>query len=50
MEKRGLVWDELGKFIIGIVILIILILIIYLFRDKLNQLIETFKNIVRFGN
>jgi len=49
MEKSGLIWEELGKFIIAIVVLIILILIIYLFRGKLNEVIEIFKNILRFG-
>ena len=40
MDKKGLIWDELGKAILALVIILILFLIIYLLRDRLSVLTE----------
>ncbi len=50
MNKKGdFGWEEIAKFILVLVFLIILILIIFIYRDKALQVIENFKNFIRFG-
>ncbi|AJF62398.1 MAG: hypothetical protein QT11_C0001G0249 [archaeon GW2011_AR20] len=50
MFKRGeLGWEEIAKIIIVLVFLIIVIAIVYLFKDKTGSLLESIKNILRFG-
>ena len=43
MDKKGLIWDELGKIIITFVVVLIVLLIIWLLRDRLGVLGEKFK-------
>jgi len=50
MFKKGeLGWEEVAKIIIVLVFLIIIITIVYLFKDKTSSLLESIKNILRFG-
>jgi len=50
MNKRGdIEWDELGKTLLALVLLLVLVIAIWLLRDKLFSLLETVKNILRFG-
>jgi uncharacterized protein YoxC len=50
MFKKGDVgWEEIAKILIALVFLIILILIAYLFKDKLSSTLEYIKTILRFG-
>jgi len=47
--KRGLEKEELGKWVIAVVALFLLIAGVILFKDKLIQLGEYLKHILRFG-
>ncbi len=50
MSKKGeLGWEEIAKILLVLVFLIIMIAIAFLFRDKLVNLIEGIKSILRFG-
>ena len=50
MNKKGdFTFEQIGKILLALAFLIILILIAFLFKDKLVQVIENIKNIVRFG-
>jgi len=50
MFKKGeLGWEEIARILLVLIFLIIIIAIVYLFRDKLNTAIESIKNILRFG-
>lgn len=44
MNKKGdLVWDNLGKAILTIIALLIIFMIIWLLKDKIDSLITKFK-------
>ena len=44
MNKKGdFEWSHLGKLIIAIIGLIVLIIIIILFKDRIIELLDTFK-------
>lgn len=50
MSKKGeLGWEEIAKILIVLLFLLILIAIAFLFKDKLNVLIESIKTLFRFG-
>jgi len=49
MNKKGLAWETLGKIILAMVILLVLIGIIYILKDKMYELWEKIVNIFRFG-
>lgn len=50
MFKKGdMGWEEIAKILIVLVFLVILILIAYMFRDKINLLLEYIKTAIRFG-
>jgi len=50
MFKKGeLGWEEIARILLVLIFLIIIIAIVYLFRDKLNTTLESIKNILRFG-
>ncbi len=48
-NKKALAWDVLGKIILAIAVLLILLLIIYVLKDKMYSLWEKIVNIFRFG-
>ena len=49
MNKRGLELEVLGKWIIGLVVLVIVILAILVLSGKGQGAIEFLKNFLRFG-
>lgn len=49
MEKRGIVADYLPWLIIGVIVLVIILLAIFVLREKGISLIEQIKNLFRFG-
>lgn len=50
MNKKGeLQWDELGTWIIVIIVGVIIILGILVFRDAIGSMLNTIKNMMRFG-
>ena len=49
MNKRGIVADYLPWLIIGVVVLVIILLAIFVLREKGISLIEQIKNLFRFG-
>ncbi len=49
MDKRGLELEILGKWIIGLVILVIILLAILVLSGKGQGAIEFLKNLLRFG-
>ncbi len=48
-KKGELHWDELGKILMVLVFLVIILLIIFSAKTKQFNLIESLKNILRFG-
>lgn len=49
MKKAELAWDKIGKLILILLALVILIAIAFLFKDKLYEIFNNFKEFVRFG-
>lgn len=50
MNKKGaLQWDELGTWIIVIAVGVIIIFGVLVFRDAIGSLLNTVKNLMRFG-
>jgi len=49
MDKRGLELETLGKWIIGLAILVIIFLSILFFNNEGQSIAEFFKNFLRFG-
>ena len=49
MAKGDLAWDTIGKMILGLVFLLIIILVIYAFREKLSDMLAGLKRGLRFG-
>ena len=50
MDKKGdLGWEEIARIILVVVFLVILILITTLYKDKLLEVIEKIKDLIRFG-
>ena len=47
-KKAEFGWEEIAKILIALVFLVIIIAIIYLFRDKINTTLESIKNLFRF--
>jgi len=43
MDKKGLIWDELGKAILALVLVLIALLIIWMLKDRLGTLGEKMK-------
>ena len=48
-KKGGLTWDEIGKLIIFLVIFIAVLIIIWIFKDKIFALSDKFKMIFSGG-
>ncbi len=49
INKKGIVWHEVGLWIIALVILGIVIIGIFLLKEKGISLIEKIKELFRFG-
>lgn len=50
MDKKGDVEiDELAKVLIAILVLVVIVMVIWLLRDKMLILFERFKNLLGFG-
>ena len=49
MDKRGLELETLGKWIIGLIILVIIFIAILVLSGKGQGAAEFFKNLLRFG-
>ncbi len=50
MNKKGeFGWEEIAKILLALVFLLIIITLIYLFKDKTSSLLESIKNLLRFG-
>ncbi|MBI2043510.1 hypothetical protein HYT25_03925 [Candidatus Pacearchaeota archaeon] len=49
-NKRGIISDYLPWLIIGIVVLVIILLAIFILREKGISLIDKIKNLFKFGN
>ncbi len=49
MKKGDLALDTVGKLIIGVVFLLLIILALYLFKEKMYALLESMKRVLRFG-
>ena len=48
MKKGSFEWETIAKYLIALVVLILVIVIIGLFKDKLYNLLESLKGV--FGN
>jgi len=48
-QESGGLWSTLLPWIVGLILLVVLLVIIYLSREKLFELWENIKNILRFG-
>lgn len=49
MKKGEIVWDKLGIWILLLVLLILVLLILFQQKDKIAELIDTIKDVLRFG-
>lgn len=49
MARGDIAWDTIGKLLIALAFLLLAVLIIYLFRDKMLDLLEQIKRVMRFG-
>lgn len=50
MNKKGdFGWNEISKILLVIGILVVLIILLTLFKNKASSLIEALKDLVRFG-
>lgn len=49
MKRGSLMWDKLGKWILIIILLVVVLLIIFAQNEKVADLIESMKTILRFG-
>jgi hypothetical protein len=49
MKKGSLVWDKLGRWILIIILLVVVLLIIFAQNEKVSELIESMKQVLRFG-
>jgi len=43
MDKKGMIWDEIGKALLVLVIIVVVLLIIWLLKDKLGTLTTKMK-------
>ena len=44
-KKGGWEWEQLGKIILAIILLVIVLLAIFVFRDKLMLFLDKFKSL-----
>ena len=49
MKKGDLTWDTIGKILIALAILVFIILMIFLLKDKSYSLLDRIKDILAFG-
>jgi hypothetical protein len=49
LKKGNLTWDEIGKLLIFIVVLIVILVIVWIFKDKLLSLLDKFKTLLLGG-
>lgn len=49
MKKGSLMWDKLGRWILIIILLVVVLLIVFSQNEKISELIESMKSILRFG-
>ena len=50
MDKKGdFGWEEISKIILVLLFLLIIIAIVFLYRDKSFTIIESIKDFIRFG-
>ena len=49
MKKGELVWDNLGVWILAIILLIILLILAFENKENLFKLLDDLKNVLRFG-
>jgi len=48
-KKGDFGWEEIAKIVLVLVFLIALVLIIFIYRDKAIQIIDTIRDFIRFG-
>lgn len=48
-KKGDLTWDEIGKLIIFLIIFITLLILVWLFKDKIFLMLEKLKTILSGG-
>jgi len=49
MEKKGTLVEETGKFLMMVAVIAFLLILLYLFRDKLYSVFEKIKELVLYG-
>ncbi|MCD4759978.1 hypothetical protein K8R33_03750 [archaeon] len=49
MKKGEIVWNKLGTWLIILILLIAVLLIIFKQKEQLVELLDTIKNVLRFG-
>jgi hypothetical protein len=49
MRKRGVVWESLVPWIIGVAILVVVVIVISILAGKGGSAIDFFNNLRRFG-
>jgi len=49
MNKKGLAWETFGKIVLALAVLLILIGIVYVLKDKMYELWDKIVNIFRLG-
>ena len=49
MKKGDMTWEEIGKLLIALAVLLFLIIAAWLLRDKMIELFDKFKTFLRFG-
>ncbi len=47
-KKGDLQWDYIAKIVIGLVVLVFVLLLIWKSKDKIMDLLDSFKDIMRF--
>jgi len=48
-NKKGQIWEEFSPLIIALIVLVILILIAFLNKEKLNSILDWLADFLRFG-
>ena len=48
-DKRGIVWQEIGRWLIAVVLIVVVIIGIILLKNKGISLIDKFIEIFRYG-
>lgn len=48
MKKGALEWDQLAKLIIAVLLLLVLLALIFVFKDKIVELFDKLKEVVMF--